>query len=180
MNRINRFYKKIVPAIFILLNVVSCKAQEPTDRAHCQNVSFDKKVAGMIRFSVPTIDPATAQKMTQVVFLDARERKEFEVSHLPNARYVGYDAFDEKVLQNIPKETPLVVYCSIGYRSEKIGEKLLKMGFKNVHNLYGSIFEWVNQGNQVVDNQGVTTKKVHTYNKKWSKWLDEGKAEKVW
>ena len=164
----------------ILLSTLACSAQEPTNRAHCQNPNFDKKVASMISFTVPTINPSDAKKMTNVVYLDARERKEFEVSHLPNAHYIGYDNFDTKTLQNIPKETPIIVYCSIGYRSEKIGEKLLKMGYKNVHNLYGSIFEWINQGNQVVDNQGVTTKKVHTYNKKWSKWLDDEKGEKVW
>jgi len=27
---------------------------------------------------------------------------------------------------------------------------------------------------------GVETQKVHTYNKNWSKWLDESKAEKIW
>ena len=72
------------------------------------------------------------------------------------------------------------MYCSIGYRSEKVGEELKKMGFKNVYNLYGSIFEWVNQGNEVVDENEKVTEKVHTYNKRWSKWIEDGKAEKVW
>jgi rhodanese-related sulfurtransferase len=173
-------YLKKIFKLIIFLSTFACTAQEPKNRAHCQNPNFDKKVASMIGFTVPTINPSDAKKMTNVVFLDAREKAEFDVSHLPNARFIGYNNFEASALKQIPKETPIVVYCSIGYRSEKIGEKLLKLGYINVHNLYGSIFEWVNQGNEVVDNQGVTTKKVHTYNKKWSKWLDDGKGEKVW
>jgi rhodanese-related sulfurtransferase len=173
------YLRKLILSL-LLLNTLACTAQEPASRAHCQNPAFDKKVASMISFTVPTISPSNAKKITNAVFLDAREKAEFDISHLPNARYIGYDNFNPKKLENITKETPIVVYCSIGYRSEKIGEKLLKMGYKNVHNLYGSIFEWVNQGNEVVDNQGITTKKIHTYNKKWSKWLDDGKGEKVW
>jgi rhodanese-related sulfurtransferase len=173
------YLKKLILSI-LLLNTLACTAQEPTNRAHCQNPNFDKKVASMISFTVPTINPSDAKKMNNVVYLDAREKAEFDISHLPNARFIGYNNFEATTLTHIPKETPIVVYCSIGYRSEKIGEKLLKLGYKNVHNLYGSIFEWVNQGNEVVDNQGITTKKVHTYNKKWSKWLDDGKGEKVW
>jgi len=54
------------------------------------------------------------------------------------------------------------------------------MGYKNVYNLYGSIFEWVNDGNEVVDKNNKPTDEVHTYNKKWSKWVEEGKAKKIW
>ena len=43
------------------------------------------------------------------------------------------------------------MYCSIGKRSEKVTQKLKKAGYNNVSNLYGGIFEWVNQGNEVVD-----------------------------
>ncbi len=167
---------------FLILTVfaTACNGQQPANRAHAQNPKFDKTIANWLSFSVKTVSPNDVKKMPDAVLLDAREREEYDVSHLPNAVFVGYKDFEKKALANVPKEQPIVVYCSIGYRSEKIGEKLQKMGFTNVHNLYGSIFEWVNEGNQVVDNQGNTTKKVHTFNKSWSKWVDEGKAEKVW
>ena len=55
-----------------------------------------------------------------------------------------------------------------------------KAGFSNVYNLYGSIFEWANQGHRLVDKGGQPTFKLHTYNKKWSKWVDNAKIEKVW
>jgi rhodanese-related sulfurtransferase len=158
----------------------ACNGQVPASRAHCQNPDFDKKIANMLSFSVKTISPDDLKRQPNAVILDARERSEYDVSHIPNALFVGFNNFEKKVLEDIPTDKPIVVYCSIGYRSEKIGEKLKKMGYTKVFNLYGSIFEWLNQGNPVVDKNGQPTKKVHTYNKAWSRWVEEGKAEKTW
>ena len=162
------------------IKILSCTAQQPVDRAHTLNPEFDKKIASWLNFTVPTVSPDNVKKMPDAVLLDARERAEYDVSHLPKAIFIGYKTFEKAVLKDVPKDKPIVVYCSIGYRSEKIGEKLQKMGFTKVYNLYGSLFEWVNQGNQVVDNQGVATKKVHTFNRSWSKWVDKNMAEKVY
>ena len=115
-----------------------------------------------------------------VILLDARPQSEFDVSHIKGAKRIGYKKIDKAALEGIDKNEQIVLYCSIGYRSEKVGETLKKMGYKNVYNLYGSIFEWVNQGNEIVDKNGRKTEKVHTYNKRWSKWVEDGKAEKVW
>lgn len=162
------------------LNVVGCQAQQPKDRAHCQNPDFDKKVASYLNFTVPTINSNIVKNMPNAVLLDARERNEYDVSHIPKALFIGFNTFEKDVIKDIPKDQPIVVYCSIGYRSEKIGEKLLKMGYKKVYNLYGSIFEWVNQGNPVVDNNNMPTLKVHTFNKSWGKWVDKDKVVKVY
>ena len=78
-----------------------------------------------------------------------------------------------KVLR-IPKDAILVVYCSVGYRSEKIGEKLKALGFSKVYNLYGGIFEWSNRGYPLVDQKEQPTTKVHAFNKDWGRWLEQG------
>ena len=83
-------------------------------------------------------------------------------------------------LEDIPKESNMVVYCSIGYRSEKIGEKLLRLGYKNVYNLYGSIFEWANDKYPLVGSNGKTTNRVHCYNKSWGKWVTNDEIRTVW
>ncbi len=59
-----------------------------------------------------------------------------------------------KVSAFIGEESKVVVYCSVGYRSEKIAEKLKAAGYKNVFNLYGGIFEWENQNLPVYDSNG--------------------------
>jgi rhodanese-related sulfurtransferase len=145
------------------------------------NPAFDQKVRRTISGSIPVMGAEELkEKLQNLRIFDAREREEYEVSHIPGAEYIGYKSFDIASLATIPKDTPIVLYCSIGYRSEKIGEKLRAKGFTNVSNLYGSIFEWVNRGYPVVNSSGEEVKKVHTYNKDWSQWVDENQAQRIW
>ena len=55
-----------------------------------------------------------------------------------------------------------------------MGARLQKLGFTDVYNLFGSIVEWVNQGNPVVDKNGSPTTKVHTFRPEYEKWLTQG------
>ena len=173
--------KKILTSIYFLLIAILGCTQPPANRPKVNSEAFDKKIAKTISFSVPVIGVEELKEMEgDVVILDARPQSEFDVSHIKGAKRIGFRKIDKSSLEGVDKREPIVVYCSIGYRSEKVAEKLKKMGYKNVYNLYGSIFEWVNQGNEVVDKDEKPTEKVHTYNKRWSKWVEEGKAEKVW
>jgi rhodanese-related sulfurtransferase len=126
--------------------------------------------------SVPYITVQELNDKQNIIILDTREEKEFNVSHIKNAQNVGYEKFNNKKISQIvkTKETIIIVYCSIGVRSEKIGEKLKKMGYKNVFNLYGGIFEWKNEGHDVFDNNVQKTEKVHAFSKEWSKYLLKG------
>lgn len=140
---------------------------------------FRQTVDGLLSNSVDVIyvDQLldTLEKVDWLI-LDAREKNEFNVSHLPNAVWVGYDDFDLSRVDKFDKNRTVIVYCSVGYRSEKIGEKLIEAGFKNVKNLYGGIFEWSNRGGSLLANN-VRTNKVHGFNLKWSAFLR--KAEVV-
>jgi len=115
-------------------------------------------------------------ELEQIVLLDTRKKEEFYVSHLKNAIWVGYEAFEEaRVLAQVPnKDTPIVVYCSIGVRSENIGEKLQELGYTDVKNLYGGIFEWKNQNHTVYNTNEVATDSVHAFDKHWGKLLHKG------
>lgn len=117
-----------------------------------------------------------AMPKTEAIILDAREQEEFETSHLKDALFVGYNNFSlADVIKKIPnKDEQIIVYCSVGIRSENIAFKLKKAGYKNVSNLYGGIFEWKNNQFPVYNSKNKETEKVHTYNKTWSKWLTSG------
>lgn len=128
----------------------------------------------MYKKTVPLVTVAELKKMPNVVLLDTRTRPEYDVSHLPNAHWVGYDDFDLKRVRSISKQATVVLYCSVGYRSERVGEKLLAAGYGHVYNLYGSLFEWVNEGNPVVDKQEKPTERVHAYSRLWGIWLKRG------
>lgn len=166
--------------IFILVLFFQRATAQFPKSASCQNPEFDNKVNSYLSYSVPVIDVEKAfSQKESIIFLDAREKSEFTVSHIPGARYVGYYAFNLKNHQDLPKDKIIVVYCSIGYRSEKIAEKLRKAGYEKVYNLYGSIFEWINRGHPVVNNQGQVME-VHSYNKKWSQWITRPGIRKIY
>ena len=96
----------------------------------------------LLSHKVKEISAKDAKRDSTALFLDAREKKEFTVSHLKHATWVGYDDFDMTRVQTIPKDKKIIVYCSVGFRSEKITEKLVKAGYTNVSNVVGGIFEW--------------------------------------
>lgn len=149
--------------------------------AQVRDGNFDLMVDALLSESIEQIDTDqldSLMKGNDIILLDSREPEEYQVSHIEGAKHVGYDSFKKAAVTDLPKDQPVVVYCSVGYRSEKIAEKLEKMGFTNVLNLHGGIFDWKNSGKTVVDPMGKPTEKVHTYNKDWSQWLWNG--EKVY
>jgi 3-mercaptopyruvate sulfurtransferase SseA len=77
-------------------------------------------------------------------------------------------------LQDIPKDETIVVYCSIGARSQDIGKKLKSAGYKEVYNLYGGIFHWVNEDYPVYKNEEETDE-VHAFSKIWGFGLKKGR-----
>jgi len=138
---------------------------------------YDIMLKTLLAHSVNEISVSEMVRRSEAIILDARAKNEFDVSHIKGAVWVGYDGFSKNRVKDLDKENEVIVYCSVGYRSEIITEKLEKIGFSNVSNLYGGMFEWVNQDNDVVDNDGQITNKVHAFNQEWGIWLSKG--EKV-
>ncbi|MCA0132532.1 rhodanese-like domain-containing protein [Winogradskyella alexanderae] len=143
--------------------------------------SQDKLSDVLKKYNRENIPYITAQELampkTKAIILDSRESNEFKVSHLRNAIHVGYDDFNLKGVKNTisNKDTLIVVYCSIGVRSEDIAEELKKEGYTNVYNLFGGIFEWKNNGFKIYDSSNNITENIHAYSEEWSKWLLKGK-----
>lgn len=157
--------KKLIP--FILIAVCTFSS--------CGQQTYDEKLESLYKKTVPLIKAdALSPRMADVVILDTRAEEEFEVSHIEGARFVDYDDFKVSQVKDIPKDQEVIVYCSVGYRSERVGEKLQKAGYTNVKNLYGGIFSWKNEGYEVMNQQNAPTDSVHTYNKSWGKWLIKG------
>lgn len=164
--------KKTFILLLLLMDFFSANAQT-------NSKAYGLMLKGLYKKTVPTVSCKTLHEQPKdVTLLDTRPKNEFNVSHLPNARWVGYNDFDLSRVADLPKNSPIVVYCSVGYRSERVGEKLLAAGYTNVRNLYGSIFEWVNQGYVVVDSANRPTTRVHAYSPAWGIWLQKG--EKVY
>jgi rhodanese-related sulfurtransferase len=105
-----------------------------------------------------------------LILIDAREQEEYQVSHLENA--IRLTDAKEVLTSYGDGRLPVIVYCSVGYRSAKMVDQLVRAGMKNVFNLKGSIFKWANSGNPVYNQAGVTPY-VHPYDEKWGILLDK-------
>lgn len=176
---LSTFYSTLTSALLFFCT----PAGGQTDRPPLSNPALDQKLAGMLKFSVPLISVETLRKKTEtekIYLFDTREFKEFQISHIPNAQHLGFNNLNLSQTKDVPKAATLVVYCSVGYRSEKIGERLIAMGYTNVLNLYGSIFEWAEQGLPLEDSKNQPTNNLHTYNQTWGKWIKKKEIHKIW
>lgn len=139
---------------------------------------FDAKIKELLSGTVELIGAdELAGKLVcgdMPVLLDTRSEAEYAVSRIPGAELIDYELFEADRVGHISKDREIIVYCSVGYRSEKIGEKLKALGFSRIRNLYGGIFDWKNNGYTVTEEDNRPTDRVHTYNEAWSEWLYKG------
>ena len=69
------------------------------------------------------------------------------------------------------KNDPIVVYCSVGYRSARLAHWLAGQGYTTFRNLTGGIFQWANDDRPVFrDDRPVT--EVHPYDQRWGLLLE--------
>jgi rhodanese-related sulfurtransferase len=111
---------------------------------------------------------ATARPAVQII--DAREPSEFAVSHLEGARNLPPASSDADILAAIDPSRPVLVYCSVGYRSAIMAQRLKDVGAKDVSNYAGSIFAWANAGGPLRSAHG-TSNKVHPFDATWGQYL---------
>lgn len=117
----------------------------------------------------PTLRRWLARRQPPVVLLDARAPAEFRVSHLAGARRVDPDHPDLGALRPL-RSSRVVVYCSVGWRSAVVADRLRQAGFTDVHNLEGGIFEWANARHPVVRGER-EVRAVHPYDEVWGRML---------
>ena len=142
-----KIFLSITGALTLICQLV-CSQSDTKLTGLVKDEMFDRKISGMVSRTIPFIGVEDLKNIQdEVIIFDARKLEEYEISHIPQARFIGYKEFSPERLNGIPKEKKIILYCSIGYRSEKIGEKLRKAGLlERIYNLYGSIFEWANRG----------------------------------
>ena len=128
-------------------------------------------VGRLIKRNFPTVPHVSTEDLARrladpaaqpVVLLDVRTVEEYQVSHLPSARRVEPKSDDLVWLETMARDTTIVAYCSVGYRSARLVKQLADAGFSDVANLEGSIFRWANEGRPVV-RDGVEVWDVHPY-----------------
>lgn len=104
----------------------------------------------------------------QPILLDVSTKEEYDISHLHGAQHVEPGSNPTAI--TVPRDKPIVTYCSVGYRSAVFAKALQDAGFKDVQNLQGSIFDWANKGYPIEEHE-YPVRKVHPYNDRWGSLL---------
>lgn len=84
-----------------------------------------------------------AEKLTrgEIKLLDVRTPYEYEIAHIEGAILLDQSLIQE-IIQNWPRETPIVTHCHHGIRSLDAAAYLAGHGFTNVKSMTGGIDAW--------------------------------------
>ncbi len=85
------------------------------------------------------------------LLVDVRTEGEVKEGKMANSKH--WDWFDDnfdKNLKGLDKNKPILLYCHSGGRSTEAGEKLVKLGFKEVYSLNKGITGWLKAGKPIV------------------------------
>ncbi len=99
---------------------------------------------GSERLVVQQVTPSEAKELiTQNAprIVDVRENWEIRICKLPNSRPLDPPLLDE-ILNDWPKDTPILLYCHHGVRSLDAGTFLADRGFSRIYSLSGGIEAW--------------------------------------
>ena len=106
--------------------------------------SCNSSTAGGTNFQLNA--PEFSEKIASTpggVVLDVRTPGEFAQGHIANATNISWNdpTFDGKI-NNIPKTTPIFIYCLSGARSMSAANFMRNNGYSNVYELMGGIMKW--------------------------------------
>jgi rhodanese-related sulfurtransferase len=110
----------------------------------------------------PTVAPgAVAGLPDDLVVIDVREAREIAVSRLEGA--LALDSDDDRAgFLAQDDDRPVLVYCTVGWRSAKYAAELAALG-RTAYNLRGGLCGWAAAGLPLVDDQGQVTRAIHAY-----------------
>ena len=85
------------------------------------------------------------------IFLDIRERKDYEKGHIVDAINIPLAKLNERIAElEKHKEIPLIVVCEMGHQSGEAIKILQAKGFAHVVKMFGGMGEWHAQNLPVV------------------------------
>ena len=112
---------------------------------------FGLEAVADARGTIPEVtieDAAHHLEAGDAMVVDVRWNDEWNAGHLPGARHMPMGHIREH-LENVPRETPLVLHCQSGSRSAIAASVAKQMGFEDVRNYRGGWTEWKQSGRSV-------------------------------
>jgi rhodanese-related sulfurtransferase len=146
--------------------LAGCRESPLSDAEKAEKI---EQLATEYRWAYPgvpelTVEDFLARRTDQpFVIVDVRDDEERAVSIIPGALSKGEFERREEEFSG----TPILAYCTIGYRSGKYADYLRGNDW-DAFNLRGSLLAWVHAGQPLADVAGEETKRIHVYGRKWN------------
>ncbi|HEX5313630.1 MAG TPA: HesA/MoeB/ThiF family protein [Gammaproteobacteria bacterium] len=92
-----------------------------------------------IERSVSDIAAEELERLADALFVDVREREEWDAGHLSGALHLPLSRLAQADRIELPPSRAYVVYCAHGLRSQTAARILLAAGYRNVRSLSGGL-----------------------------------------
>ena len=138
--------KKIVPTLLFAVFFALCTV--------CQVEAVDKTPEQLVKEAKSTIREVSindVRKMIDakenIIFLDVRDKHEFEEGHIPGAINISRGSLEFKIATIIPdKSAKIIVYCGLDLRSPLAVRVMNDLGYTHAVNLLGGLKAWKEAG----------------------------------
>lgn len=84
--------------------------------------------------------------MPNSMVVDVRSKRDYEANHIDGAKHL--DALKNNVeafFHGLSRDTPLLIYCNNGSRSNGVLRLLSLMGFEQLYTIDNSFFVWLTE-----------------------------------
>jgi rhodanese-related sulfurtransferase len=100
---------------------------------------------------IKEISPQNLKQMIdnkeQITVIDIREDHELSDGYIPTSIHLSKGIIERDIEQLIPDlHTPILVYCSGGFRCALVADSLQKMGYTQIFSLNGGLRSWMDAG----------------------------------
>ncbi len=119
-----------------------------------------------VKGEIDEVDARGAQALDGALFVDVREREEWEEGHLPGAVHVSRGNLESRIEGVAPdKQQPVVLYCATGNRSAFAAKSLAELGYEHPVSLTGGFTDWKRNGYDVVLPRSLSPEKRTRYSR---------------
>ena len=107
-----------------------------------------RELLAQVKTEIDELGAAEArERQGSAVFVDVREREEWEEGAVPGAVHVPRGQLESRIEGLVPdRATELVLYCAGGSRSAFAAKALGELGYENVSSLIGGFTDWKRNG----------------------------------
>jgi molybdopterin/thiamine biosynthesis adenylyltransferase/rhodanese-related sulfurtransferase len=119
-----------------------------------------------VKAEVSEVDARAAQALDGALFVDVRERDEWEEGHLPGAVHIPRGNLESRIEAAAPDhDAPIVLYCATGNRSAFAAKSLADLGYADVSSLTGGFTDWKRNGFEIVMPRSLSPAKRTRYSR---------------